>query len=273
MIQRCYPGGKRKAFNITYDDGVEQDVRFVALLNKYRLKGTFNLNFQLMQEQFSWTHEKGMVVRRLSLEAARHLYNGHEIASHTLTHPYMQSLTDEELYRQIGDDKRRLEEFFGREVAGFGVPFDYYDERIAHCVEACGFEYGRTSEETRSYRPWESPYYWRTGIFHLSSELDSFVDGFFETKVELALCQIVGHSYDLDAEHMWSKMEDIFCRVAADESVLPMTHLELVRYLAAMSRAEVNENEIYNPTTVDLWFRCDERIIHLGPGKRICADL
>ena len=30
-----YPGGKKKAFNITYDDGVLQDVRFVAMLNKY----------------------------------------------------------------------------------------------------------------------------------------------------------------------------------------------------------------------------------------------
>ena len=38
-MRKCYPGGKRKAFNITYDDGVIQDVRFVALLNRYGLKG------------------------------------------------------------------------------------------------------------------------------------------------------------------------------------------------------------------------------------------
>ena len=35
MIQKLYPGGKQKAFNVTYDDGVLQDIRFVELLNKY----------------------------------------------------------------------------------------------------------------------------------------------------------------------------------------------------------------------------------------------
>ena len=90
MIRKCYPYGKKKAFNVTYDDGVLQDERFVALLNKYGIKGTFNLNSQLMREEFSWTHPNGMQVKRMSPERAKHLYVGHEVASHTLTHPYMQ---------------------------------------------------------------------------------------------------------------------------------------------------------------------------------------
>lgn len=44
MITKLYPNGKTKAFNVTYDDGVLQDIRFVALINKYNIKGTFNLN-------------------------------------------------------------------------------------------------------------------------------------------------------------------------------------------------------------------------------------
>ena len=143
MIVRCYPEGKQKAFNITYDDGILQDVRFVALLNKYGLKGTFNLNSALMEQKFEWIHETGMTVKRLGVAAVRHLYDGHEIASHTLTHPYLQDKTEEQLMWEIGEDKRRLEALFGREVAGFGVPFDYYDETIARCVQRCGFTYGR----------------------------------------------------------------------------------------------------------------------------------
>ena len=134
MIKRCYPYGKAKAFNITYDDGILQDVRFVALLNQYGLKGTFNLNSVLMEQEFEWVHESGMVVKRLSVDAVRHLYDGHEIASHTLTHPYMSDKTDNELLWEIGEDKRRLEQLFGREVAGFGVPFHFYDDRIARIV-------------------------------------------------------------------------------------------------------------------------------------------
>lgn len=57
MIFLLYPNGKKKAFNVTYDDGVLQDIRFVDLLNKYHLKGTFNLNSGLMEDEFEWTHE------------------------------------------------------------------------------------------------------------------------------------------------------------------------------------------------------------------------
>ena len=44
MIRKLYPNGKPKAFNVTYDDGILQDLSLVELLNKYNLKGTFNLN-------------------------------------------------------------------------------------------------------------------------------------------------------------------------------------------------------------------------------------
>ena len=63
MIRKLYPQGKKKAFSITYDDGVTQDVRFVELLNKYGLKGTFNLNSELMKNGFEWTHESGLVIQ------------------------------------------------------------------------------------------------------------------------------------------------------------------------------------------------------------------
>ena len=42
--------GKLKAITFSYDDAVSQDVRLIELLNKYNLKGTCNLNSQLMEE-------------------------------------------------------------------------------------------------------------------------------------------------------------------------------------------------------------------------------
>lgn len=268
MINRCYHGGKAKAFNITYDDGILQDVRFVRLLNKYGLKGTFNLNSQLMEQEFEWVHPNGMTVRRLSREAVRRLYDGHEIAAHTLTHPYLSTKTREEILWEMGEDKRRLEALFGREVAGFGVPFHFYDETVADCVRQCGFEYGRNSELTHDYSPWQDPYRWSCGIFHLEPELETFVEGFFHTHAELALCQIVGHSYDLDAENMWEKMESILARMAQDDTVCSMTHLELVRYLRAMEQAEMGEGFVENRSNATLWFRVDDGVLELAPGQR-----
>ena len=146
MVQKLYPGGKPKAFNISYDDGVLQDVRFVELLNKYGLKGTFNLNSGLMKTEFSWVHENGMTVTRLPETVVRTLYNGHEVASHTCTHPYMENLSKAEILGQMGADRFFLEKLLGREVKGFAVPFEYYSPLIAECAREVGFEYARISE-------------------------------------------------------------------------------------------------------------------------------
>ena len=230
-MARFYPGGKKKAFNITYDDGVLQDARFVALLNRYGIKGTFNLNSQLMQEGFAWTHPNGMQVKRLAPKQAKHLYDGHEIASHTLTHPYMQHLPDAELYRQMKLDKENLEKLFGREVTGFAVPFDYYDDRIADCAKACGFAYARKSEVTGNFTPCEDAYHWKTGIYHIEPGLTDFVAAFLNTQEELAVCQIVGHSYDLDAENLWGTMELICAAVSKCDDIWFCTNGELVEFL------------------------------------------
>lgn len=40
--------GKKKAFTLSYDDGVTQDVRLIEMFNKYNLKATFNLNSELL---------------------------------------------------------------------------------------------------------------------------------------------------------------------------------------------------------------------------------
>ncbi len=234
-MAKFYPGGKKKAFNITYDDGVLQDERFVALLNQYGIKGTFNLNSQLMREEFSWPHRGGMQVKRLSPQRAKHLYDGHEVASHTLTHPYMQALSDGELYRQLKSDKDDLEELFGREVKGFAVPFDYYDDRIADCARGCGFAYARTSEVTGSFSPCADAYHWKAGIYHIDPDLPNFVAAFLHTREELAVCQIVGHSYDLDAENLWGTMELICAAVSKRDDIWFCTNAELVDFLRDQS--------------------------------------
>ena len=39
-----WPEGKRKAFTLSYDDGIEQDRRLVRMMNERKVRGTFNLN-------------------------------------------------------------------------------------------------------------------------------------------------------------------------------------------------------------------------------------
>lgn len=39
-----YQHGKSKALTISYDDGVQFDEKLVKILNRYKLKATFNVN-------------------------------------------------------------------------------------------------------------------------------------------------------------------------------------------------------------------------------------
>ena len=269
MIRKLYPGGKEKAFNVSYDDGVAQDVRFVKLLNRYRLKGTFNLNSALMKEDFRWTHECGMTICRLPAETARELYRGHEVASHTAHHPYMHDLCEGQILQEMWSDRYYLEKWLGMEVSGFAVPFTYYSSLIADCAKNVGFEYTRISEETNSFTLPEDFHWWRGSKFHWDEDLEDFADEFLRTDQELALCQIVGHSYDLDVMDMWGRMERIFRKVSHDESVWPATHIELVRYLRAMDRAVIWDTGVRNDSDRPLWFRIGERITEVMPGDLV----
>lgn len=271
MIKKLYPQGKAKAFSVSYDDGVLQDVRFVNLLNQYGLKGTFNLNSGLMENEFEWIHETGCIVKRLSKENVLSLYDGHEVASHTLTHPFMQEKTENEIMKELEVDKKNLEKIFGKQIKGFAVPFDYYSDLIESCVKKCGFEYARISEESLSFAPHKNSeinyHRWKSTIFHLDASLEKLTEDFIQTDEELALFQIAGHTYDFDTENMWDKIETILKKISLQKDILPMTTIEIIDYLKAMEQVEITENHIINNSEQTLWFLVDN-VVHEVEAKR-----
>ena len=269
MIQKLYPGGKQKAFNVTYDDGVLQDIRFVGLLNKYNLKGTFNLNSGLLENEFEWTHQSGCVVKRLSKEKAVSLYEGHEIACHTLTHPYMDDLSESEILHELQKDKANLEKLFKREIKGFAVPFDYYSELIESCVKQSGFSYARISEESHSFIPQTDYYKWKATVFHTDSEPEKLTQQFLETNENLAVFQIAGHSYDLDIENLWDRVENVFVQISSQKNIVPLTTIEIVEYLQAMEKAEIKEKYIKNNSNISLWFSVCGKAYEIMPMQRL----
>ena len=269
MIRKLYPDGKTKAFNISYDDGVIQDTRFVELLNRYGLKGTFNLNYGLMKSGFTWQHECGMTVRRLHERDVCAIYKGHEIASHSYSHPYFDNMEEGEILKELGADKFFLERLTGREVAGYATPFYYYSDLMADCVRQCGFVYARISEESNDYSIPQDFYRWCGSKFHWDGDLEDFVQGFLQTEQELALCQLVGHSYDLDVLNLWDKMELICSSVGNAPDVWSATHIEIVRYLTAMNQIQAADGQICNGSSNVLWLEIDGVVVSLQPGETI----
>ena len=268
MVRKLYPGGKSKAVNFSYDDGVTQDVRFVDLLNRYGMKGTFNLNSKLLQDGFTWEHPCGKTIARLPKEEIVSLYDGHEISSHTATHPMMETISEEEIMEEMVSDKAKLEEIFGREVVGFALPFSYHDERVYRCSKAAGFAYARISEVNPDFSIPEDFHRWTGTLFHLDERMDETLDAFLATDKELALFQPIGHSYDLDVEEKWDWFENLLKKLQACDDIWPATHFEIVQYLQNMEKAIISEDTVMNNSNADLWFCINGNTVVVRPGEK-----
>lgn len=89
-----------------------------------------------------------------------------------------------------------------------------------------------------------------------------------ETDTELALFQIVGHSYDLDVENKWALMENIFAEISKATDILPMTTIEITDYLKAMGKAQITDQYIQNSSEISLWFAMDDMVVEVKPNEK-----
>lgn len=92
LIMR-FPGNLGKALTLSYDDGVEQDVKLIELAKKYGIKGTFNLNSGLYPPE-DITYAPGTIHRRMPKSKVSKIYSesGWEVATHGYTHPSLVGL-------------------------------------------------------------------------------------------------------------------------------------------------------------------------------------
>lgn len=76
--------------------------------------------------------------RELLEEAVR---RGHDIASHTITHPRLNTLSREDKTVEIRESRARLEQALGVSVTGFRAPSFSIDRECLELLEEAGYEY------------------------------------------------------------------------------------------------------------------------------------
>jgi len=74
-----------------------------------------------------------------------------ELGSHTLTHPDLTSLSQEELKRQLSKSKLDLEKEFGVSIKSFCYPYGYYVPSIIPFVKEAGYDNAVTTKEGTIY--------------------------------------------------------------------------------------------------------------------------
>lgn len=209
--------GKLKALTFSYDDGAIQDARLIELLNKYGIKATFNLN----SETLGKTMHNGQPMKSPTVKPSdvKFIYEGHEVAAHTLTHPNLVRVADEnEIIRQVEEDRLNLSEIVGYEVVGFAYPGGGINcnDFVADIIRnRTGVKYCRTNAANecfeRQYDIYKyAPTFYHCGDFGKMTELGkSFIES--NCKCPQIFC-IWGHSYELDDDNRWSEFED-FCKM------------------------------------------------------------
>ena len=226
--------GKKKAVTFSFDDGVTQDKRLIEIFNKYGLRGTFNLNSGFLGLDGT-LDRNGRTVRhdKIAKDKIKEVYEGHEVAVHTLTHPNLTGLDKDEIIRQVEEDRQRLSEICGYEVVSMAYPCGGVnnDDRVAEIIkENTGVRMARGLGSTYSFDLQENLHRFKPTVYYIEDCLDEVVDRFLAYDGdEPALLYIWGHSYEMDAEYIsWEKFEAVCKRLSGHDDIFYGTNKEVL---------------------------------------------
>ena len=229
--------GKKKAITFSYDDGVTQDIRLIDLFNKYGLKGTFNLNSELLGNQNELIREGVRIAHnKIEPKDVRAIYAGHEVAVHTLTHPRLPDIAeDAEIIRQVEEDRKKLSELAGYDVVGMAYPCGGVnnDDRCAKLIkENTGVRYARTITSSESFDPQANLLRFNPTCYHHGdwNKLFTLADEFLALQTETPkIFYIWGHAYEFDIfPERWAIFEDFLKKISGKDDIFYGTNKEVL---------------------------------------------
>lgn len=125
-------------FTTSWDDGYALDIPLADMLARHGMAGTFYVCPQLQHGQVMLTQAE---IRALS--------DRFEIGAHTLTHPRLTAVSDDEARKEIRDSKHWIEETTGKECTMFCYPKGLENARLRQIVREEGYAGARTVEQFR----------------------------------------------------------------------------------------------------------------------------
>ena len=137
LTGRATPGTRgipERGVVLTFDDGLISHYRTVApLLKKYGFRGTLFLYPTVLSSKkktyMNWEQAAELVASGVF-----------EVGSHSLYHPFLPEMSDQELERQMRESKRILEKKLGVRIRLFAYPFGLFDRRVIAAARNAGYE-------------------------------------------------------------------------------------------------------------------------------------
>ncbi len=152
---------KPKQIALTFDDGYRNVWQYgLEPLRKYGFHAIQYLVSDRIGQTNDWDVRVGEASEPLmnEFEIREWLAAGHEIGSHTLTHPYLTQLPPDMARAEIRDSKKRLEDTFGVAIRHFCYPYGDWNLAVRDIAIEAGYATAVTTDfgvNTTSNSPFE----------------------------------------------------------------------------------------------------------------------
>jgi peptidoglycan/xylan/chitin deacetylase (PgdA/CDA1 family) len=274
MIRPLFFGGKEKCLTFSYDDAVTQDRRLVELFNRYGVRGTFNLNSGCFGRQGTVNYEliREATHNKIEESEVAALYKGHEVAVHTVTHPNLCLLDRAAIRYEVMEDRRNLERLVGYPVTGMAYPYGAYDNTVIGVLKECGIHYSRTVIATQQFGVPQDFLMWHPTCHFGDDNMEELVRRFLNDKDDKSyqkLLYIWGHSYELDGNDTWERMEDTLRALSGKDDIWYATNIEIYHYQKAVEALDFSANHtlVKNPSGQTVWISVDGKPVELPAGE------
>lgn len=226
--------GKQKAVTFSFDDGVTQDERAIDILNRYDLKATFNINSSLLGLPGTLERNGTPVSHnKVNVSDLSRVYEGHELAVHTLTHPNLTGLDEATILHQVESDRKQIEALTGQRVVGMAYPCGGVnnDDRVADIIRrGTPIRYARTITSTHKFDRQENLLRFDPTVYYVEDCVFDIVEEFLTlTPEKPQLLYIWGHTYELDYSSMsWERFETLCARLSGHDDIFYGTNAQVL---------------------------------------------
>lgn len=117
---------KNKYIVLFFDDGWQNQYKVAyPILKSYRFTATFGIVTDLIgaDQNTLWARMTTSQINDLTL-------NEFEIASHSVTHPYLTAMTYDEIMFELNQSKQVLASLTGKNITNFIIPFSDTNEQV-----------------------------------------------------------------------------------------------------------------------------------------------
>ena len=179
-------GFKEPIVTITFDDGYESFyTRSWPTLKKYGFTGTFYITSGFLNTDFFMNDSMVTELKN----------GGNQISAHTISHPHLRELSNEEVLTEIQVSKKYIQDTFNVDANDFAAPYGEVDDRVIGLIKS---NYDTHRGVISGYNNKENfdKYNLLVQNIKVTTELDEFQNWLFEAKKTNSWLILVYHQND-----------------------------------------------------------------------------